>query len=98
MPSSFRWKAAFIILIAILVRFAFVVAVDSGKVRFEHNPDAEDYLSFAHNLATGGDSRTPSTRTNRFPSRWSFPPGGRHSTLLERYRRSRVKAINSQRL
>jgi 4-amino-4-deoxy-L-arabinose transferase-like glycosyltransferase len=53
MPNSFRWKAALIILIAILVRVAFVVAVDKGKVRFEHNPDAEDYLSFAHNLATG---------------------------------------------
>lgn len=53
MPHSFRWKAALIILLAILVRFAFVVAVDNGKVKFEHNPDAEDYLSFAHNLATG---------------------------------------------
>ena len=53
MPISFRWKAGLIILIAILVRFAFVIAVDKGKVPFEHNPDAEDYLSFAHNLATG---------------------------------------------
>ena len=53
MPTSFRWKAGLIILIAILVRFAFVIAVDKGKVPFEHNPDAEDYLSFAHNLATG---------------------------------------------
>ena len=53
MSTSFRWKAVLIILIAILVRFAFVLAVDNGKLRFEHNPDAEDYLSFAHNLATG---------------------------------------------
>lgn len=53
MPNSFRWKAAFVILIAILVRFAFVVAVDKGRLKSEHNPDAEDYLSFAHNLATG---------------------------------------------
>ena len=30
-----------------------MIAVDSGRLRVEHNPDAEDYLSFAHNLATG---------------------------------------------
>ncbi len=53
MPTSFRWKAILIIVIAIVIRFAFVLAVDKGKVPFEHNPDAEDYLSFAHNLATG---------------------------------------------
>jgi 4-amino-4-deoxy-L-arabinose transferase-like glycosyltransferase len=51
--NSLRWKAPLIILLAVVVRFAFVIAVDNGKVGVEHNPDAEDYLSFAHNLATG---------------------------------------------
>lgn len=53
MRSSFRTRAGLIILLAIVVRFAFVGAVDSGRLRVEHNPDAEDYLSFAYNLATG---------------------------------------------
>jgi 4-amino-4-deoxy-L-arabinose transferase-like glycosyltransferase len=46
-------KVGLIILLAVIVRLAFVVAVDTGKLRVEHNPDAEDYLSFAYNLATG---------------------------------------------
>jgi 4-amino-4-deoxy-L-arabinose transferase-like glycosyltransferase len=53
MPSSFGRKTTLVVLLTILVRFAFVVAVSSGRLRPEHNPDAEDYLSFAHNLATG---------------------------------------------
>ncbi len=48
-----RKKFGLIILLAVIVRLAFVVAVDTGKLRIEHNPDAEDYLSFAYNLATG---------------------------------------------
>jgi len=51
--NSFRGKASLIILLAVVVRVAFVIAVDKGRVGVEHNPDAEDYLSFAHNLATG---------------------------------------------
>lgn len=46
-------KIGLIILLAVIVRLAFVVAVDTGKLRVEHNPDAEDYLSFAYNLSTG---------------------------------------------
>lgn len=53
MPISFRSKSALIILLAVVMRLAFVVAVDKGKINVERNPDAEDYLSFAHNLATG---------------------------------------------
>ncbi len=53
MPTSFRSRMALIILLAVVVRLAFVIAVDKGKLRIEHNPDAEDYLSFAYNLATG---------------------------------------------
>lgn len=53
MPISFRSKSALIILLAVAMRLAFVVAVDRGKINVERNPDAEDYLSFAHNLATG---------------------------------------------
>jgi 4-amino-4-deoxy-L-arabinose transferase-like glycosyltransferase len=52
-PNSFRWKAALVIVIAVVVRGAFVVAVDRGALGFESNPDSLDYLSFAHNLATG---------------------------------------------
>ncbi len=53
LANSFRWKAAAVILLAVVVRVAFVVAVEKGAVRFEFNPDSYDYLSFAHNLATG---------------------------------------------
>ena len=53
MRTSFRRKATLVILLAVVVRVAFVAAVGSGKIKPEHNPDAEDYLSFAHNLATG---------------------------------------------
>lgn len=41
------------ILIAVVVRLAFVVEVGKGMVTFEFNPDSWDYMSFAHNLATG---------------------------------------------
>src|ERR1035438_1300953 len=53
MTSSFRGKAALVILIAVVVRLAFVAAVGRGLVKFEFNPDSIDYMSFAHNLATG---------------------------------------------
>jgi len=53
LPMSFRQKAALIVLLAVLVRLAFVVAVDTRKLSVAHNPDTEDYLSFAYNLATG---------------------------------------------
>ncbi|MFZ3262801.1 MAG: glycosyltransferase family 39 protein [Terriglobales bacterium] len=53
MPDSFRCKAALVILIAVVVRCAFVGAVEKGVVKYEFNPDSYDYLSFAHNLATG---------------------------------------------
>jgi 4-amino-4-deoxy-L-arabinose transferase-like glycosyltransferase len=53
MPNSFRWRAALVLLIAVVVRIGFVVAADRGVVRAEFNPDYLDYLSFAHNLATG---------------------------------------------
>ena len=53
MRTSFRRKATLVILLAVVVRVAFVAAVGSGRIKTEHNPDAEDYLSFAHNLATG---------------------------------------------
>jgi 4-amino-4-deoxy-L-arabinose transferase-like glycosyltransferase len=52
MTNSFRWKAALVILLAILVRSAFVVAVDKGLVRLEVSPDSSDLLSFGYNLAT----------------------------------------------
>lgn len=51
--TSFRWKAVLVILVAILVRVVFVVGVDRGIIKFELNPDTRDYLSLAHNLATG---------------------------------------------
>jgi len=53
MPKSFRSKATLIILLAVIVRVAVMLAVDRGKFNIEHNPDAEDYLSFAYNLSTG---------------------------------------------
>jgi len=53
MPNSFRMKATLVILVAILVRSVFVVAVDKGMVKVEVNPDSSDLLSFAYNLATG---------------------------------------------
>jgi Gpi18-like mannosyltransferase len=53
MSTSFRWKAALIIFVAVLLRLSFVVAVHQGMMNFEANPDYVDYFSFAHNLATG---------------------------------------------
>src|SRR5277367_3528157 len=53
MTKSFRWKAALVIVVTVLVRTALVVAVETGKVELEVNPDSSDLLSFAHNLATG---------------------------------------------
>ncbi|MGD0506363.1 MAG: hypothetical protein ABSA27_01095, partial [Terriglobales bacterium] len=53
MTNSFRWKAGIVILVAVLVRSAFVVAVEKNVVRVEVNPDSSDLLSFAYNLSTG---------------------------------------------
>src|SRR5271156_5928392 len=53
MTDSFRWKAALVILVAVIVRFAFAIAVDRGVIKSIADPDAWDYMSFAHNLATG---------------------------------------------
>ncbi len=53
MAKSFRWKAALVIVFAVLLRTALVVAVETGRVQLEVNPDSSDLLSFAHNLATG---------------------------------------------
>jgi len=53
MSPSFQLKSGLIILLAVLSRLAFVAAVDAGKLSVARNPDSEDYLSFAHNLATG---------------------------------------------
>ncbi len=53
MTDQFRRKAVLVILIAVVVRLAFVVAVSRGIVAFEFNPDSFDYMSFGHNLATG---------------------------------------------
>ena len=53
MPNSFRRKATTVILIAVVIRIAFVFAVDKGMVKVDLNPDYLDYLSFANNLATG---------------------------------------------
>jgi 4-amino-4-deoxy-L-arabinose transferase-like glycosyltransferase len=53
MTYSFRCKATFVIALAIVVRLAFVIAVQEGKVSYPASPDMVDYFSFAHNLATG---------------------------------------------
>lgn len=53
MSTSFRWKAAIIIVVAVVVRLAFVVAVEKGILKVEVNPDSSDLLSFAYNLSTG---------------------------------------------
>ena len=52
-PKSFRLKAACVILLAVVVRVAFVAAVGRGVLKTEFNPDSWDYISFAYNLATG---------------------------------------------
>ncbi len=53
MPISFRWKAALIILIAVIVRCGFAIAVDQGVIQTLLNPDSLGYLSCAYNLSRG---------------------------------------------
>jgi hypothetical protein len=45
MNNTFWWKSAVVLLIALVVRFAFALAVGRGVVKMEGNPDSPDLLS-----------------------------------------------------
>lgn len=78
MPITFRWRAALVILVAVLVRATLVVAVDTGKLRVEFNPDfLRLFLLCLQSRDRVLDLRTRSMSSDRFRDPWNSPPGDR---------------------